>query len=383
MVDLSIYFQPISPNQFFDEEQLGSVIQIHQDSFPEMEKKSCALFFVPEYRGMLEGINASQIKNNIFREKLYRLFKARDWDLPIYDLGDLLPGKELKDTYFALAQIVAELVKNDIIPMVIGGSQDLTTAMFIGYEQLEQLINSCCIDSNLDLGEAEEAPTADGFVGSLLLRRPCYLFNHSNIGLQIPFAKPKEVDLFEKLFFDICRLGEFNSDFTKAEPLLRNADIISIDFQSVKAADLNHAYANPNGFRADQICQLAKYAGISDKVTSLGIFNCLDLNEVSADLVAQTIWYFLDGVVSRKGDFPKGDKSDYTRFTVFLEEGNHEIIFYKSNKSARWWMEVPYPPSEFSKFDRHHMVPCNKSDYDDAMKNEMPDLWWKTYQKLG
>jgi hypothetical protein len=29
------------------------------------------------------------------------------------------------------------------------------------------------------------------------------------------------------------------------------------------------------------------------------------------------------------------------------------------------------------------MVPCNKSDYDDAMKNEMPDLWWKTYQKLG
>ena len=122
MVDLSIYFQPISPNQFFDEEQLGSVIQIHQESFPEMEKKSCALFFVPEYRGMLEGINASQIKNNIFREKLYRLFKARDWDLPIYDLGDLLPGKELKDTYFALAQIVAELVKNNILPIVIGGS---------------------------------------------------------------------------------------------------------------------------------------------------------------------------------------------------------------------------------------------------------------------
>jgi hypothetical protein len=68
---------------------------------------------------------------------------------------------------------------------------------------------------------------------------------------------------------------------------------------------------------------------------------------------------------------------------VFLEDAGREIIFFKSNKSARWWMEVPYPPQSGTKYDRHHMVPCNKSDYDNAMKNEMPDLWWKTYQKLG
>jgi hypothetical protein len=29
----------------------------------------------------------------------------------------------------------------------------------------------------------------------------------------------------------------------------------------------------PNGFFADQICQIGKYAGISDKLTSFGIFN--------------------------------------------------------------------------------------------------------------
>ena len=94
-------------------------------------------------------------------------------------------------------------------------------------------------------------------------------------------------------------------------------------------------------------------------------------------------WYFMDGFFARKGDFPVGSKLEYTRFTVFLEKGEHEIVFYRSNKSDRWWMEVPYPPSEFSKFERHHLVPCNKYDYDMAMKNEMPDLWWKTYQKLG
>ena len=62
---------------------------------------------------------------------------------------------------------------------------------------------------------------------------------------------------------------------------------------------------------------------------------------------------------------------------------HREIIFFKSNKSARWWMEVPYPPTSGTKYERHHMVPCNKLDYDNAMNNEMPDLWWKTYQKLG
>jgi hypothetical protein len=67
---------------------------------------------------------------------------------------------------------------------------------------------------------------------------------------------------------------------------------------------------------------------------------------------------------------------------VELENGNHSIVFYKSHKSDRWWMEVPYPPQKGSKYERHHLVPCDKEDYDRAMQNEMPDLWWKTYQKL-
>ena len=70
------------------------------------------------------------------------------------------------------------------------------------------------------------------------------------------------------------------------------------------------------------------------------------------------------------------------KFTVHLDDFKDEVIFYKSDKSDRWWMEVPYPAQKGSAYDRHHIVPCDKTDYDRAMKNEMPDLWWKTYQKL-
>ncbi len=386
MKDISIYFQPISQSTDFNEEQLGSIIDAHTKEFPDLSSSGCAIIYVPEYRGVLhenETADKEIVGPGNFRDELYSLYKGSQWKTTIYDLGNLLPGKELKDTYFALSQVVAELVKNNILPIVIGGSQDLTTAMFIGYEELEQLINTCTIDSKLDLGTPEEPITHEKYIGSLLIRRPCYLFNHANIGLQIPFAQPKELDLFEKLFFDVCRLGEFNADFKTAEPILRNSDIISFDFQAIRASETNNKQGNPNGFYADQACQISKYAGISDKATSFGIFNCFSDKSIEAKLIAQMTWYFLDGFFSRKGDFPKGSKMDYTKFTVFLENGTHEIVFYRSNKSDRWWMEVPYPPSEFSKFERHHLVPCNKFDYDRAMKNEMPDLWWKTYQKLG
>ena len=386
MKDISIYFQPIELQNSYTTDQLGSVIDAHTNSFPDLSKNGCAILYVPEYRGV-NGFNADVEKSITgpisFRDELYSFYKGLDWNLPIYDLGDLLPGNNLSDTYFALAQVVTELVKNKIIPIVVGGSQDLSTAMFIGYEELEQLINTCTIDAKLDLGTVDDEISHDNFIGSLLLRRPCYLFNHANIGLQAPFAQPKELELFEKLFFDVCRLGEFNSDFKMAEPILRNSDIISFDFESIRASDTKNNQGNPNGFYAEQACQITKYAGISDKVTSVGIFNCFSNSSIETKLIAQMCWYFMDGFFARKGDFPVGSKLEYTRFTVFLEKGEHEIVFYRSNKSDRWWMEVPYPPSEFSKFERHHLVPCNKYDYDMAMKNEMPDLWWKTYQKLG
>ena len=381
MTDISIYFSPVELVGKWHEHQIGSKITTNKNSFPEINKNSIALIFVPEFRG-LDDKEQAPIGKSKFREAFYELQIGSNWNNTIYDLGDILPGNNLKDTYFALSQVVFELVKINTIPIVVGGSQDLILALYTAYEKLEQMINICSVDHALDLGDPEIPENASGYLSHLLLKRPCYLFNHANIGLQIPYSNPKELELFEKLYFDVCRLGEFNSDFKTAEPHLRNSDIINIDFKAIKASETLNSNGIANGFYAQQICQIAKYAGISDKVTSLGIFNHTNFTNVSDHLLAEIIWYFIDGVVSRFGDFPIGSKIDYKKFTVFMEEANHELVFYKSNKSARWWMEVPFPPTNESKYERHYVVPCNKQDYDNAMKNELPNLWWKTYQKL-
>lgn len=379
--DLSIYFSSIEIEYNWSEDQIGSKIQSYRNEFPILSRKGYALIFVPEFRGD-QSAQIQNILSDDFRREFYALNHSNLWCHNFYDLGTIVPGNELKDTIHAINNVVFELIKIQIVPIVVGGSQDLTLAMYDAYANLEQLVNICTIDSALDLGTPDQEVSSNAYLSQILVKRPCHLFNLANIGLQIPYAGAKEFELFEKLYFDICRLGEFNSDFKKAEPHLRNADLISLDFTSIKASELLFKGGNPNGFYAEQICQIARYAGMSDKVTSFGIFNYHQLTEVSNKLLAQIIWYFIDGIENRTSDFPMGTKKDYTKFTVFIEDTGHEISFYKSNKSARWWMEIPYPSQEGSKYERHHMAPCNKEDYDNAMKSIIPDLWWKTYQKL-
>ncbi len=383
MKDISIYFQALNSDFTIVDNSIGESITRHDEGgFPEIKSNSIVIFDIPEYRNT--SIAYSETKNS-FRSVLYSLYRGENWSREIYDLGTVMPGGKIEDTYFALTQIITELVKHDIIPILIGGGQDLTLPCYKGFESLERMINICALDSQFDIGDPNEAIHANGYVSHLLMQRPCYLFNYSTIGIQRPFVQKNDLDLFEKLYFDVCRLGEFNADFKISEPHLRNADVLSVDFSSIKSSETDSMfYSNPNGFYAEQVCQLSSYAGISDKMSCFGIFNVHPgQNEIAASLIAQMIWYFTDGVSRRVGDFPIGSKKSYTKFHVQIEDVSDELVFYKSNKSARWWLEVKYSSAENNLYERHCMVPCDKQDYENALSNVIPDLWWKTLQKLS
>jgi hypothetical protein len=92
------------------------------------------------------------------------------------------------------------------------------------------------------------------------------------------------------------------------------------------------------------------------------------------------IWYFVDGYYNRVNDIPQMDKSSFVKYMVDLEE--HGLTFWKSQKSGRWWMEVPFNIAK-EKFKRHHLVSCSYSDYETAMQGDVPDRWIKAYDKLS
>ena len=391
-LDFSEFFEPVNTaltdlDANLLATQFGQLLRKNttESGWPNLDGVHLVFIGIREDRRCINN-KGTALAPNAVRKNLYSLFQG-DWQLQMADLGDICAGFTPEDTDYALKIVVGGLLKKNIIPIIIGGGQELTFAQYLGYEKLEQTVNIVSIDSQFNLGSAGEELNSKSFLSKIILQQPNYLFNFSNIGYQTYFVEQSGLDLMQKLNFDIHRLGQARSKMDDVEPIIRNADLVSFDIGAIRQSEApGNANASPNGFFGDEACQLSRYAGISDKCTSIGIYELnpeFDPNNLTSHLVAQMVWCFADGFYNRKKDFPFADISDYKRYRVFLKDHKHEIIFYKSSRSDRWWMEVPYPPNQKLRFERHALVPCSYSDYEEACKEEMPDRWLQTFQKLS
>lgn len=388
MEDLSIFFEGISPDltDGYADDSIGkrAVVHIQHGDFPQVEAGAVVLIGVPECRRTDTEVSSKGL--NTIRRAFLSL-KDHFTSTSVIDLGNILPGESVEDTYFALASAVAEVVRQDAVAVILGGGQDLTYANYLAYERLERTVNLVTIDNCFDLGDVEEEVRADRFLQKIVLHQPNILFNYSNLGYQTYYATARETEMMTKMYFDIYRLGEVQARLEETEPVIRTADTLSLDLTSIRASDFPSNKRNePNGLYGEEACALCRYAGLSDKMSSFGIYEYDaggDVDGRGAALIAQMLWYLAWGVANRKQDYPFSDRSENTKYTVTIAEGQYDIVFYKSPRSDRWWMEVPYPSKRGDKYERHFMVPCTYADYTMACANEVPDRWWQTYQKLG
>ena len=394
-MSLADFFSPVDSNkvsvrEVFFTSQLGSQVEIYIHEFPDLETQTFDIAII----GVLEDRNSINNQGcalgpDYVREKLYSLYQGT-YNIRMVDLGNIKAGNTVSDTYFAVKTVVAELVKKDIVALIIGGGQDLTYAQYLAYESLEQKVDLVIVDPKFDLDDSVHDNTIEtgstSYLNKILLHQPNYLFNYSNIGYQTYYVNQDSLRVMEKLLFDVHRLGEFSGNISVSEPIIRNANLLSFDMAAIRSSDAGgNANAGPNGFYGEEACQICRYAGLNDKLTSIGFYEfnpAYDTNGQTAMLLAQMIWYFVDGVYHRKKDFPLQPKSQYLIYRASLKDNTHELVFVKSKKTDRWWMQVPYPVGT-SKNERYHLVPCRYEDYQIAVSGEMPDLWWRTYQKLN
>ncbi|MBM6499321.1 formimidoylglutamase [Flavobacterium macrobrachii] len=358
-------------------QNMGSKVAFHTDKdFPDLDKIKIAIIGVPENRGDKKAYQ--EVNLDFIRKEFYSLFPG-NWQSSIADLGDILPGNSLDDTFFALKRVASKLLKKGIVPIVIGGSQDLIYPLYRAYDDLEQMVNLVSIDSRFDFGKQDGSISADSYMSKIIIDEPNNLFNYCNIGYQTYFNSQEEIDLIEKLYFDAYRLGEISSNISLAEPVLRDADLVNIDLTTIKTSDSgNFTNFTPNGFNGKEICSLARYAGISDKVSCFGIFNHDNTKQESV-LIAQIIWYFIEGFNFRSNEYPFGSKEMYSKYIVPLEE--EELVFYKSNKTERWWIEIPFFSVAHNKLKKNTLLPCSHEEYLVACNQEIPERWWKAQRK--
>ena len=314
------FFTPIDTTQFngaskYPASSYGKLINAYTQvgDFPSLENVHLAIIGVEEDRKAFNNEGCGLAADYV-RENLYKLFQG-NYSAKIVDLGNIKKGNSIDDSYFAVTDVLAQLLKKNIVPIIIGGSQDLTYCNYLAYLKMEQTINIVAVDSSFDIGDGEKTLDSQSYLSKIILHKPNILFNFSNIGYQSYFVDQNSVELMSKLFFDTHRLGKVRKNMEGVEPIVRNADLVSFDVSAIRQSDApGNGNASPNGFYGEEACQITRYAGMSDKLTSIGFYEinpAFDTNKQTAHLVAQMIWYFIDGFYNRKQDYPIVDKSEY------------------------------------------------------------------------
>jgi len=382
-MNLKTFFDPVPEflcNQKYTHNSFFNYIHYYGEEFPDIKGVQIALIGLKEARGIKKNDSIDRAPMEI-REKLYQLKKGHGL-YKIVDLGDLKLG-ETREASIELMKTVGEfLMRKQILPIFFGGTHDMDFGQYLSYEGLKKLVSMVTVDAKLDMedeGEAHEIHAQD-----IILHQPNFLFNYSHLAYQSFLVDQDLINVLEKLHFEHLRLGSLRHNFKESEPIIRNADLLSFDISAINSSDApGAADAQPFGLSGEEACQICRFAGMNEKLSSLGIYGYQpyydDSRNKTAAVIATMIWYFIEGFYDRKDSLSfKG--TDYIKYTVSLDTKPSILVFYKSKRSDKWWMEIPQ--SENEKYDRSSIIPCSYQDYQMAQSGEIPERWINAQLKM-
>lgn len=386
-MNLNDYFSPVALEKpagyhLSDQAIFFRNIRVHTPDEPieQIGQYDVAIMGVGDDRNAM--IKGSAGAPDQIRAELYLLYKLNS--LKIIDLGNLVTGPTIHDSYYAIRDVVDELVSHKVIPIVLGGSQDMTYGSFLGLEGRLGRLRYVTLDSHLDMGIIEDEIRPESYLIPILSTKKDSLLHFTNLGHQRYFVDQKDLDFLFEQQHETVRLGILRKQLSGVEPILRDADLVSMDINSVRQCDAPASmYPSPNGLTGEEICQLANYAGRSDHLSAFGIYNIIperDLMNQTVKLAAQVIWYFMEGIQERKTERPRADQDNFKQFMVKMEEVDQDVIFYRSMHTDRWWMEIPETKNGKK---RNILVACSYEDYQKACNREIPDRWYMFYRKLN
>ncbi|MFN2260591.1 MAG: formimidoylglutamase [Psychroflexus sp.] len=361
--------------QNFPDQSLSRIVTFYDDlSDDEIGSFDMAIVSVAEVRDSVYEQKSDFCFAEI-RRALYKLFIG-NWKTNILDLGNIEAGAEVSDTNYVLKSLISELLKKNIVPIILGGSQNLTFPQYRAYDGIKYMVNLSTIDHKFDLGNSALPMNGQSYVGKMIIDEPYNLFNYANLGYQTFLSPQEEIDLMDKLFFDALRLGLLKKDITKAEPVLRDSDMLSIDMSVVKTSELgDSSHFMPNGFDSIELCALSRYAGMSEKLTSFGLYEMQSIrkSENFINLTAQVLWYFFEGFNLRLKENVSEANNNITKYSVPVAD--EVLVFFKSEKSKRWWMKIPSSEKIDNNLSKASLLACDEQDYLDACNSMIPERW--------
>lgn len=282
-------------DQEFKDGQIGKMVWVYEHSFPDLTGADIVIVGCGEERGNNFVTEKTSAPDNI-REQLYFLYYWHT-DVQLADIGNIRSGATLADTYAALKTVIRELTSMKKTVLILGGSHDLTLAQYYSYADSKNIIEASCIDAliNIDINSLFRSQS---FLMEVLTGEPNFMGHYNHIGFQSYFVHPRMLETMDKLRFDCYRVGNVKENIEEMEPVIRNSSMVSFDIAAIA-----HGYApsnslSPNGLSGEEACTLMRFAGLSNKTSSIGIYGYdpgKDNNFLTAKQISQMIWYILDG----------------------------------------------------------------------------------------
>lgn len=369
------FLTPLNLHEISDDEgykvtQLGRHIAANEGEIPDVEEADIVIVGCGENRGAAI-IGDGNDGPNAIRKEFYGLYQWHS-EVEVADLGNIIAGASISDTYAALRTVVNELILNNKRVVILGGSHDLTLAQYGAYVHKEQIIEATCVDAMLDLNM--DSPLAsDHFLMEMLIGEPNFIKHYNHVGFQSYFVHPTMLETIDKLRFDCFRVGRVKEKMEEMEPVIRNSHLFSFDISAIQNC---HAPANrrtPNGFTGEEACMLMQYAGMSSNVNTIGLYGYLpaqDVHALTAKQQSHMLWYLMDGINKGKREAQLEQRDNFNEFRMAFAE--IETTFLQSKKTGRWWMEVP----------DGKMIACSHFDYLTASSNDIPERWMRAAERL-
>ena len=354
----------ISGDEGYEKGQIGYLLT-HQNDF---ESAGLVLLGCNEWRGT--ATRQKLHSANAIRQQLYKLYHWHH-DIQIADLGNIIIGESLTDSYAALKLVVKELLQLGKKIVIIGGSHDNTIALYQAFAERQQIIEATVVDAMIDIHH-QHPEYSQRFLIDMLTGEPNFVRHFNLIGFQSYFANPNMLETIDKLRFDCYRVGRVQERMDEVEPAIRSSELFSVDLNALAYAYAPGAAISPNGFTGQEMCKLMQYAGMSQATAVAGIFNFCkkDTNQITALQVAQMIWYFMDGMQKQLHEAPIHDLSGYNEYHTLTAEV--DTLFLQSKNTGRWWMKMP----------NQTIIPCSHTDYLQASHNDLPERWLRTQERL-
>jgi formiminoglutamase len=385
-MNLALFFDPL-PETLTPATPVPSTLAAYvsrfTETFPDWRGADLALIGLDEWRGSAAGAPATpQPGADLVRQRFYQLQKGSGI-VRLVDLGNLRPGLSLEDTYQRLREIIGTLLDAGTVPLLIGGSHDLDYGQFLAYESLDRPISFTVVDARPDMAEPNSiAAPEDSHLRRMLVHEPNFVFSLAHLAHQQYLTPPEILVALEKLHFEMMSVGEIRSDKRLAEPLIRQADFMSVDIAAVRWQDApGYQPANPFGLSNEDATQLCWYAGHNAQLSSFGLYGYRpnhDPQGLAAATLATMLWYFVEGFYHRRPETGFGTFRFLT-YTVVLPGNPDKLVFYKSRRAEKWWMEV----ESLGDSENKRVIPCTYEDYLHASQGDLPQRWIRLQALLG